>query len=139
MKSLPFRVFIMVLTAGIIGIAGVLILKYNINKLSHNYQVIIEEHNENRIYMEQLSQLLYQHRSFIAIHVASKEEKDLIKYEEKEKQVRDKMYDGEQPGTTISQSLFRLLQLSSKRRRYTRPEPGRQHGDSHFLPHRADE
>lgn len=91
MKSIPFRVFIIVLTAGIIGIAGVLILKYNINKLSQNYQVIVEEHNENRIYMEQLSQLLYQHRSFVAIHVASKEEKDLAKYEEKEKQVREKM------------------------------------------------
>lgn len=90
-KSLPFRVFIMVLTAGIIGIAGVLILKYNINKLSQNYQVIIEEHNENRIYMEQLSQLLHQHRSYIAIHVASKEEKTLTKYEEKEKKLREKM------------------------------------------------
>ena len=64
-KSIPFRVFIIVLTAGIIGIAGVLILKYNINKLSQNYQVIIEEHNENRIYMEQFSPLVRRHsRSF---------------------------------------------------------------------------
>ena len=90
-KSIPFRVFIMVLTAGIIGIAGVLILKHNINKLSQNYQEIIEEHNENRICMEQFSQLLYQHRSFIAIHVASREEKYYTTYEEKEREVRKKM------------------------------------------------
>lgn len=113
-KSLPFRVFIMVLTAGIIGIAGVLILKHNINKLSQNYQEIIEEHNENRIYMEQLSQLLYQHRSFIAIHVASKEEKDHEIYEEKEKQVREKMgrilldFRGRMTGSTREQMYHKV-------------------------------
>lgn len=113
-KSLPFRVFIMVLTAGIIGIAGVLILKHNINKLSQNYQEIIEEHNENRIYMEQLSQLLYQHRSFIAIHVASKEEKDHAIYEEKEKQVREKMgrilldFRGRMTGSTREQMYHKV-------------------------------
>lgn len=113
-KSLPFRVFIMVLTAGIIGIAGVLILKHNINKLSQNYQEIIEEHNENRIYMEQLSQLLYQHRSFIAIHVASKEEKDHEIYEKKEKQVREKMgrilldFRGRMTGSTREQMYHKV-------------------------------
>lgn len=42
--SIPFKIFIMVLSAGIIGIAGVLILKNNIDKLSQSYQEIIEEH-----------------------------------------------------------------------------------------------
>lgn len=91
MKSIPFRVFIMVLSAGIIGIAGVLILKNNIVQLSGSYREIIEEHNENRAYMEQISQLLYQHRSFISIHVASKDEKTQSKYEEKERQLREDM------------------------------------------------
>ncbi len=91
--SIPFKVFIMVLSAGIIGIAGVLILKNNIDKLSQSYQEIIEEHNVNRAYMEQISQILYQHRSIVAIHVASKVEKDYEKYEEDEKQLREKLED----------------------------------------------
>ena len=89
--SIPFKVFIMVLSAGIIGIAGVLILKNNIDKLSQSYQEIIEEHNVNRAYMEQISQILYQHRSIVAIHVASKVEKDYEKYEEDEKQLRESL------------------------------------------------
>lgn len=92
-KSIPFRVFIMVLTASIIGIAGVLVLKNNIDRLSGSYREIIEEHSVNRAYMEQISQLLYQHRSIVAIHVASKEEQDYNKHEEKEQQLRKEMED----------------------------------------------
>lgn len=91
MKSIPFRVFIMVLSAGIIGISGVLILKNNIDRLSDSYREIIEEHNVNRAYMEQISQFLYQHRSLVAIHVASKEDADHARYEKEEQQLRKKM------------------------------------------------
>lgn len=91
MKSIPFRVFIMVLSAGIIGISGVLILKNNIDRLSDSYREIIEEHNVNRVYMEQISQFLYQHRSIVAIHVASKEDTDHARYEKEEQQLRKKM------------------------------------------------
>lgn len=101
-KSIPFRVFIMVLSTSIIGISGVLILKHNIDSLSESYQEIIEEHNVNRAYMEQISQLLYQHRSIVAIHVASKEDKDLAKYEETEQQLRKKM------GTALAQFRQRM-------------------------------
>ena len=101
-KSIPFRVFIMVLSASIIGISGVLILKHNIDSLSNSYREIIEEHNVNRTYMEQISQLLYQHRSIVAIHVASKEAKDRAKYEETEQQLREKM------GTTLAQFRRRM-------------------------------
>lgn len=101
-KSIPFRVFIMVLSASIIGISGVLILKHNIDSLSDSYREIIEEHNVNRTYMEQISQLLYQHRSIVAIHVASKEAKDRAKYEETEQQLREKM------GTTLAQFRRRM-------------------------------
>ena len=101
-KSIPFRVFIMVLSASIIGISGVLILKHNIDSLSDSYREIIEEHNVNRTYMEQISQLLYQHRSIVAIHVSSKEAKDRAKYEETEHQLRKKM------GTTLAQFRRRM-------------------------------
>ncbi len=101
-KSIPFRVFIMVLSASIIGISGVLILKHNIDSLSDSYREIIEEHNVNRTYMEQISQLLYQHRSIVAIHVSSKEAKDRAKYEETEQQLRKKM------GTTLAQFRRRM-------------------------------
>ena len=101
-KSIPFRVFIMVISGSIIGISGVLILKHNIDSLSDSYREIIEEHNVNRTYMEQISQLLYQHRSIVAIHVASKEAKDRAKYEETEQQLREKM------GTTLAQFRRRM-------------------------------
>ncbi len=79
-----------------------LILKHNIDSLSDSYREIIEEHNVNRTYMEQISQLLYQHRSIVAIHVASKEAKDRAKYEETEQQLREKM------GTTLAQFRRRM-------------------------------
>lgn len=90
-KSIPFRVFIMVLLASIIGVAGVLVLKNDIDNLAESYREIIEEHSVNRAYMEQISQFLYQHRSIVAIHVASKEEQDYSKYEEKEQTLRGEM------------------------------------------------
>ena len=93
MKGIPFKVFIMVLSASIIGIIGVLILKNDIDKLSRSYQEIVEEHNVNRSYMEQISQLLYQHRSIIATHVASKEQSDFDKYEKSEQLLREKLED----------------------------------------------
>lgn len=93
MRGIPLKVFIMVLTASIIGIIGVVILKGDIDKLSQNYREIIEEHNVNRSYMEEISQKLYQHRSIIAAHVASKEEKDFIKFEEEETLLRKQLED----------------------------------------------
>lgn len=91
MKGIPFKVFIMVLTAGIIGIIGVVILKYDIEKLSQSYREIIEEHNVNRSYMEEISQKLYQHRSIIAAHVASENENDYKTFEEEEAQLRKEL------------------------------------------------
>lgn len=102
MKSIPFRVFIMVLSASIIGISGVLILKSNIDRLSDSYREIIDEHNVNQTYMEQISQLLYQHRSIVAIHVASKEAEDRAKHEETEQKLREKM------GKALSQFRQRM-------------------------------
>ncbi len=69
LKGIPFKVFMMVLIAGIIGVIGVVVMKYDIDRLSENYRKIIDEHSTNRSYMENISSLMYENQAVIANYV----------------------------------------------------------------------
>lgn len=90
-KRISVKIFITVLIAGIIGIAGVMILKYDIDKLSENYRRIIDEHSVNRSYVSDISDLLYQHQILISNHVIIENENKRSDYLADEKVLRDKM------------------------------------------------
>lgn len=86
LKGIPVRIFIVVLLTGIIGIAGILLMRYEINSLTDNYGIIIEEHVQNRDSMANILSLIYEHRSVMAdcLLVTDKEHLDAIEKEEKE-------------------------------------------------------
>lgn len=83
-EKITFRIFISILLAGIIGVAGISILTYDINRFSVDYQRIVAENYENKEYMEHICRLLYQHQALVANHIRSvdKTEKDLLEEEE---------------------------------------------------------
>lgn len=89
MKRIPLRIFIIVLITGIIGVAGMIVLKYNIDKLSEAYHEIIDEHAVNQDYMKSIMASLYTHQSQVMNHVLAENEEMYVKYEEKEAALRE--------------------------------------------------
>lgn len=81
----------MVLTAGIIGVAGMLIMKYDINRLSENYREIIDEHSVNRAYMAKISALLYEHQAVISNYIIAANNEQRINYKKTDKEIRAEM------------------------------------------------
>ena len=93
MKRIPLRIFIIVLITGIIGVMGMVVLKYNIDKLSNTYHVIMDEHAVNQDYMKSIMTHLYQHKSQVMDHILANSQDMYEKYEQKEVELRNKMID----------------------------------------------
>ena len=91
MKRIPLRIFIIVLITGIIGVMGMVVLKYNIDKLSNTYHVIMDEHAVNQDYMKSIMTHLYQHKAQVMDHILADSEDMYDKYEQKEVELRNKM------------------------------------------------
>ena len=91
MKRIPLRIFIIVLLTGIIGVAGMMVLKYNIDMLSDTYHEIIYEHAVNQDYVKSITASLYQHQAQVMNHILADSEDMYAKYEKKEKTLRDKI------------------------------------------------
>lgn len=86
MRGTPFKIFIAVLIAGLIGIAGEIFLVYHMNRLSDGYSEIITEHIVNTEYIHEISGLLYKHQAIAANHVAAESK---VFYDEYEAQAKD--------------------------------------------------
>lgn len=110
MKRIPLRIFIIVLITGIIGVMGMVVLKYNIDKLSTTYHVIMDEHAVNQDYMKSIMTHLYQHKSQVMDHILANSEDMYDKYEQKELELRNKMID--------EFTEFGLHMQGNKRERY---------------------
>ena len=93
MKRIPLRIFIIVLITGMIGVTGMVVLKYNIDKLSNAYHVIMDEHAVNQDYMKNIMTHLYQHKALVMDHILANSEDMYDKYEQKENELRNKMID----------------------------------------------
>lgn len=93
MKRIPLRIFIIVLITGIIGVTGMVVLKYNIDKLSNTYHMIMDEHAVNQDYMKRIMTHLYQHKALVMDHILANSEDMYDKYEQKEVELRNKMID----------------------------------------------
>ena len=93
MKRIPLRIFIIVLITGIIGVTGMVVLKYNSDKLSNTYHVIMDEHAANQDYMKSIMTHLYQHKAHVMDHILANSEDMYDKYEQKEVELRNKMID----------------------------------------------
>lgn len=80
-KSIPFRIFIIVLLTGIIGVAGMMVQKYNMDKISASYREIINDHVTNRETTKQIMASLYEHEAVIANHILAQDDASYEKYE----------------------------------------------------------
>lgn len=91
MKRIPLRIFIIVLITGIIGVMGMILLKYDIDKISGTYHEIMNEHVVNQDYMKSITSHLYQHQARVMDHILSNSDEMYEKYEQKEQELRDQM------------------------------------------------
>ncbi len=91
LKSIPIKIFVTVLLAGVISIVGEIALKYSIDKLSENYTEIIEEHSVNNAYADDISVLLYRHQAIAANHVTADGEADYEKYEAEAAEIEEQL------------------------------------------------
>lgn len=91
MKRIPLRIFVIVLLTGLIGVGGMMVLKYNIDMLSNTYHKIIDEHAVNEDYMKSITASLYQHQAQVMNHILADSEDMYVKYETKEEELRDKI------------------------------------------------
>ncbi len=77
------RIFFVVLLMGVIGAGGILLLKYDVDRLSDHYANEIARIYENQVLMDDLKISLYHHQSLVANHLRTRdpEEKDLYEYD----------------------------------------------------------
>lgn len=90
-KNITFKIFIIVFISGIVGIAGILLLKKDIDILTDDYKKLIQENYENKEYMENISKLIYKHQAVVANHVRSGELAEMEECEEEETQIREEL------------------------------------------------
>ena len=83
-KKTSIKVFVAVLVMGIIGIACIGILKYDINRLATNYEENITTAFEMKGYMDDVQKLLYMHQAMVTGHIVTSDEhrKDMYSYDE---------------------------------------------------------
>lgn len=81
----------MVLFAGVIGIAGMIILKYDIDRISESYREIIDEHSVNRAYMARISALLYDNQAVVSNYVIAANDEQRKNYKKTDVQIREEM------------------------------------------------
>ena len=83
-KKTSIKIFIAVLVMGIIGIACIGILKFDINRLATNYEENITTAFETKGYMDDIQKLLYMHQAMVAGHIVTNDEhkKDIYSYDE---------------------------------------------------------
>lgn len=91
MNGTPFKIFISVLMAGLIGIVGEIFLVCHINRLSEGYSEMISEHIVNSEYIHELSGLLYRHQAISANHVSADSDVLYDKYEAEAKEIEDRL------------------------------------------------
>lgn len=94
-NQITFQIFILVLLAAVVGISGMFIMRYHINEITDNYELIVDENVRDRLNMSELTNLMYMHQSVLFRHVLSSTEEEMTVLEAEEKllqqQIRDKM------------------------------------------------
>lgn len=73
-KRIPFKIFILVLCAGIAGISGMFIMRHNLNEISKNYELIIEGSLKDRHNMYDLCRLMNRHHIAVSWYVLADSE-----------------------------------------------------------------
>lgn len=88
MKGTPLKIFWVVLLTGLIGIAGEIILKYDIDQLSLNYNRVAVGVMKDQEYSLRISSMLYRHQATLVSCLIAEEEEQLQAYLQEEKELR---------------------------------------------------
>lgn len=91
MKHIPFKIFIIVLIGGIIGVTGELFLKYDIERLSSGYQVIVDDYFSTLSTNSEIRNLMYTHQALIVKHTAADNEDKYTEYESEAERIEDRL------------------------------------------------
>lgn len=70
-RRIPFQMFILNLFASIVCIAGMVVMRYNLNEITYNYKDNIETGVRDRLDMSDLSRLMSRHYMFVSWHSLS--------------------------------------------------------------------
>lgn len=91
MKHIPLKIFIIVLLGGIIGIAGELFLKYDINRLSDGYRVIVDEYFKDLSDNMEIRTLMYTHQAVVVKHTAADSAEKYDEYEREAERIEQEL------------------------------------------------
>lgn len=81
MKNIPLKILILVLIAGILGAAGVVLLTVEMTTLSDSYRTITEDYSLNLKATGDIRACIYKHQALVAKHVVSDTEDKYDEYE----------------------------------------------------------
>ncbi len=91
MKHIPFKIFIIVLIGGIIGITGQFFLKFDIERLSSGYQVIVDDYFSTLATNSEIRNLMYTHQALIVKHTAADSEDKYNEYESEAEHIEQRL------------------------------------------------
>lgn len=81
MKNIPLKILILVLIAGILGAAGVILLTVEITAMSSQYRTITEEYSVNLWATSNIRTYINKHQALVAKHVVSQTDDKYDEYE----------------------------------------------------------
>lgn len=93
MKSISIRILIIILLSGIVTIAGVLTLSFELERMATMHEEIMEDNVRNRQMMAEIGMFLDRHHAMVNNCVISNEEESFSSYKEQEAELRQKEKD----------------------------------------------
>lgn len=92
-RRIPFQMFILNLFASIVCITGMLMMRYNLNEISENYEQSIEKNLRDRLNMSDICRLMSRHHIVVSLHALTDSTEAKISYEASAKQLREDILD----------------------------------------------
>lgn len=91
MRRIPLKIFFVVLLTGLIGIAGEIILKYDIDQLASNYNNVAVDVMKEQEYSLRISALLYRHQAVLASCLIAEDKEQMEGYIQEEQKLREQL------------------------------------------------
>lgn len=88
-KRIPFQMFVLNLFAGIVCIAGMLIMRYNLNEIVESYEQKIERSINDRLSMSDICRQMNRHHIIVSWHTLSDSPEARLYYEEEAAALKD--------------------------------------------------
>lgn len=88
-KRIPFQMFILDLAAGIVCIAGMLIMRYNLNEIADSYEQKIEMSISDRLDMSNICRQMNRHHMIVSWHTLADSDEAREMYEEEAAQLQE--------------------------------------------------